>query len=221
LSVDSIEQALLGRLQSMGLQDVLRQTPDGWQLISPDEGERPVVLDLEKEFLQWKRTLTSFRDQPLYRALGVKGTELPFVLDATCGLAGDSLQLLAYGCRVHSWERHPVPALMLLRAHSAWQHAVKERWSLDLVDFSIPSDVQILYFDPMYSEVSKKALPRKEMRIFREVVGQDTDAVEVAERLRAQKKRLIIKRPPKSSELLPGVSFAQEGKAVRFDVYLP
>ena len=32
-----------------------------------------------------------------------------------------------------------------------------------------------------------------------------------------QKKRLIIKRPPKSSELLPGVAFAQEGKAVRFD----
>lgn len=221
MSVTLIEQALLGRLQSMGLQDVLRQTPDGWQLISPDEGERPVVLDLEKEFLQWKRTLTSFRDQPLYRALGVKGAELPYVLDATCGLAGDSLQLLAYGCRVHSWERHPVPALMLLRAHSAWQHAVKERWSLDLADFTIPADVQILYFDPMYSEVSKKALPRKEMRIFREVVGQDTDAVEVAERLRAQKKRLIIKRPPKSSELLPGVSFAQEGKAVRFDVYLP
>jgi len=219
--VTSIEQALLGRLQALGLQHVLRQTSDGWELISPDETERPVVLDLEKEFQQWKRTLTSFRDQPLYRALGVKGAELPYVLDATCGLAGDSLQLLAYGCRVHSWERHPVPALMLLRAYEAWQHAVKERWSLDLVEMNVPSEVQSIYFDPMYSEVSKKALPRKEMRIFRQILGQDTDAVEVAERLRAQKKRLIIKRPPKSSELLPGVAFAQEGKAVRFDVYLP
>jgi 16S rRNA (guanine1516-N2)-methyltransferase len=221
LSVASIEQALLGRLQSMGLQDVLRQTPDGWELLSPDEDERPVLLDLEKEFQQWKRTLTSFRDQPLYRALGVKGAELPYVLDATCGLAGDSLQLLAYGCRVHSWERHPVPGLMLLRAYEAWQHVVKLKWTLELETFAIPEEVSIIYFDPMYSEVSKKALPRKEMRIFREVVGQDTDAIEVAERLRAQKIRLIIKRPPKSSELLPGVAFAQEGKAVRFDVYLP
>lgn len=221
MTVASIEQALLGRLYSMGLQHVLRQTPDGWLLVSPDEGERPVLLDLEKEFRQWKRTLTSFRDQPLYRALGVKGTDYPCVLDATCGLAGDSLQLLAYGCRVHSWERHPVPALMLLRAYEAWQHAVKSEWTLDLETFVIPAEASIIYFDPMYSEVSKKALPRKEMRIFREVVGQDADAVEVAERLRAQKKRLIIKRPPKSGELLPGVAFAQEGKAVRFDVYLP
>jgi 16S rRNA (guanine1516-N2)-methyltransferase len=205
----------------MGLQQVLRQTPDGWELLSPDESERPIHLDLEREFQQWKRTLTSFRDQPLYRALGVKGAELPYVLDATCGLAGDSLQLLAYGCRVHSWERHPVPALMLLRAHEAWQHAVKSKWTLDLESFEIPEEANIIYFDPMYSEVSKKALPRKEMRIFREVVGHDRDAVEVAQRLRAQKKRLIIKRPPKSSELLPGVAFVQEGKAVRFDVYLP
>ena len=50
MSVALIEQALLGRLHSLGLQHVLRQTPDGWELLSPDEDERPVRLDLEKEF---------------------------------------------------------------------------------------------------------------------------------------------------------------------------
>ena len=221
MSWDQIEQALLGQLKSLGLEGKLRQSPDGYELLSNDPQEKPVVLNFEQEFLQWKRTLTSLRDQPLYRALGVKGGELPFVLDATCGLAGDSLQLLAYGCRVHSWERHPIPGLMLLQAYVAWQHEVKSRWSLELTQFTVPSDIQVIYFDPMYSDVNKKALPRKEMRIFREVLGQDEDAQEVARKLRHHGKRLIIKRPPKADPLIEGVAFAQEGKAVRLDVYLP
>lgn len=215
------EQRLLGQLQALGLTESLRLVEGLWELLSPEEGERPVRLDFTSDFEQWKRTQVSLRSQPLYRALGVKGAELPFVLDATCGLAGDSLQLLAFGCRVHSWERHPVPALMLWRAFHAWQHEARGRWSLEVGPFTIPEGVQAIYFDPMYSEANKKALPRKEMRIFREVVGPDEDARLVAAQLRQHGVRLIIKRPPKAQELLSKPSFAHVGKAVRFDVYLP
>ncbi len=216
-----IEQDLLGQLKRLGLEGSVQFVDGFWELKSPNENENPVRLDLERDYLQWKRTLISLRDQPLYRALGVKGDERPYVLDATCGLAGDSLQLLAFGCRVHSWERHPIPALMLLRSYHAWQHELKAKWTLDLINHSLPEGIQVLYFDPMYSEVSKKALPRKEMRIFREVLGMDQDAKEVASYLKSLNKRLIIKRPPKSTPLIEGVSFSQEGKAVRMDVYLP
>lgn len=215
------EQALLGRLQALGLTHVLELTEQGWELLSDDPLEKRVVLDFEREFQQWKKTLVSLRQQPLYRALGVKNNQLPVVWDVTCGLGGDSLQLLAFGCRVISWERHPIPALMLGRAYAMWENPVRQRWKLDLEGSTPPSEAQVIYFDPMFSEVNKKSLPRKEMRIFREFVGQDNDAVDVAAQLRDLRKRLIIKRPPGSGELLPGVSFAQETKAVRFDVYLP
>lgn len=215
------EQALLGHLEALGLTHVLELTAQGWELLSDDPLEKRVVLDFEREFQQWKKTLVSLRQQPLYRALGVKNNQLPVVWDVTCGLGGDSLQLLAFGCRVISWERHPIPALMLGRAYEQWKNPVREHWRLELPGTTAPEEAQVIYFDPMFSEVNKKSLPRKEMRIFREFVGQDSDAEDVAAQLRALKKRLIIKRPPGSAQLLAGVSFAQESKAVRFDVYLP
>jgi len=213
-----IEEALLSQLSDT---QNIKLTDKGYALISPDPKERDVLLDFETEFMQWKKTLTSFNSQPLYRALGVKGEKRPFVLDATCGLAGDSLQLLVFGCRVHSWERHPIPALMLLKAFENWHNPIKEKWSLELQDFTVPEGVEVVYFDPMFKEANQKSLPRKEMRIFREVVGADEDAIEVARKLKDLKRRLIIKRPLKSDPLIENPSFAQSGKAVRFDVYLP
>ncbi len=79
----------------------------------------------------------------------------------------------------------------------------------------------VTYFDPMFDGPEGSALPRKEMRIFRSVVGEDRDAEGVAAELRGLGRRLIIKRPLKGPPLLPGAEFSQEGKAMRFDVYLP
>lgn len=217
----AIEEALLSQLSDRSLNECLNQTDSGYALLSPKPKERSVELHFEKEFLDWKKTLTAFKSQPLYRALGVKGDHKPFVLDATCGLAGDSLQLLVFGCRVHSWERHPIPALMLLKAFETWDNPIKEKWSLDLLHFTVPEDIEVIYFDPMFKEANQKSLPRKEMRIFREVVGSDDDAIEVAQEFLLLKRRLIIKRPLKSPPLLENPSFQQSGKAVRFDVYLP
>ena len=214
------EQALLGQLQELGLTSALELTESGWELKSSDPLEKNVVLDLERDYQQWQKTLISLRSQPLYRALGTRNNQMPKVWDVTCGLAGDSLQLLAFGCEVISWERHPIPALMLLRAYNRWDNQAKARWRIDFQRELPPEEAQVIYFDPMYSEVNKKALPRKEMRIFREVVGQDSDAEAVARELLSYKKRLIIKRPPGANLLLPNPSFQQEGKAVRLDVYL-
>ncbi len=219
--IDAVERDLVHRLEELGLSHLMERGAEGWLLKSTEAKEKPVRLNLENEFLHWKQSLRAFNSQPLYRALGIKGQHRPKVLDATCGLAGDTLQLLVYGCAVHSWERHPIPGLLLWQAYNAWQNPVKERWNLEVMEFTVPADVEIIFFDPMYSEVNKKSLPRKEMRLFREVIGQDADAPEVAQKLRSLGKRLIIKRPPLASPLLPGVSFEQSSKAVRLDVYLP
>ena len=126
-----------------------------------------------------------------------------------------------FGCSVVATERHPLPALMLLRAFEQWQNPLKHNWKLDLTGGDHQEEVDVLYFDPMYNGPESSALPRKEMRIFRDVVGGDDDAEKQGERLRKMGKRLIVKRPPKAPVLMPNPSFSQEGKAVRFDVYLP
>lgn len=222
LSHSRLEKILLERLESLGLAEQLRLVDGQWELLSTRVGERPVRLDFAAELRMLKPSLLSLRQQPLYRALGSKGGVMPKVLDVTCGLAGDSLMLLAFGCSVVAWERHPLPALMLLRAYEVWQDPEKQRFELDLEpNHQLPEGVSVIYFDPMYNEGPSSALPRKEMRIFREVVGADQDAQTVAKALREHGKRLIVKRPPKAPRLMPGEAFSQEGKAVRFDVYLP
>lgn len=218
---ETIEQTLLRRLADLGLAQRLRLTDGSWQLVSEVGNERPVRLDFAAQVQQLRPTLTSLKAQPLFRALGSKGGQRPKVWDVTCGLGGDALLLLLCGCSVVSTERHPLPALMLLRAYEQWRDPLKDQWLLDLSGKEYGTESEVIYFDPMYNGPESSALPRKEMRIFREVLGGDEDAQEVAQRLRAMGRRLIIKRPPKVPELLAGVSFAQEGKAVRFDVYLP
>lgn len=221
-SPTTAEEALLWQgLEAAGLTQHILLGEQGPELRSPQEGERPVRLDFDADFAQWQRTTQAKRSQPLYRALGVRNNQLPVVWDVTCGLAGDSLQLLALGAKVVSSERHPLVAFLLSCAYQRWVHPIKAHWRLALQLTTPPPEAQVIYFDPMYSESNPKALPRKEMRVFRELVGEDHDAVSVAEGLRQQGLRLIIKRPPKAAPLLAAPHFAQEGKAVRFDVYLP
>lgn len=215
------EQSLLIRLRELGLEHQLRLHEGAWELLSDTPGERAVRLDFNRQERQLKATLNSLRDQPLFRSLGSKGGLRPKVWDVTCGLGGDSLMLLSFGCTVISSERHPLPALMLLRAYELYEGEMKARWQLSLDGADHGDEVDVIYFDPMYNGPESSALPRKEMRIFREVVGEDQDAEVVAKRLAERGKRLIIKRAPHGPLLLPQPSFQQEGKAVRFDVYLP
>lgn len=216
---EMLEQDLLDDLRARGLEDRLRRFEGGWELPSDRPGEHAVRVDLEGVSTQLARSLRSLREQPLFRALGSKGGVRPRVWDVTCGLAGDSLLLLHMGSAVVSTERHPLVLLMLLRAYDQWENPLKIQWELS--PFGPPQEWDVTYYDPMFSEPHGEALPRKEMRIFRSVVGEDRDAAEVAAELRGLGKRLIIKRPLKAPALLAGAAFAQEGKAMRFDVYLP
>ena len=79
----------------------------------------------------------------------------------------------------------------------------------------------VVYLDPMYPESGKTAAKRKEMRLFRELVGEDLDIEELLEvALNTAKKRIVLKRPLKAPKLLkPNTIY--KGSTIRFDVYLP
>ncbi len=154
------------------------------------------------------------------------------VLDGTAGLGRDSLILAALGCRVDMYERNPAVRQLLLdgldRATMSLEVMdVTARMNLHEEDFIAASQaledesVDVVYLDPMFPERSKSALVKKEMRVFKQLIGCDDDADQLFEpAFRVAKHRVVVKRP-KSAPFLAGQtpSLQMKGKSGRFDIY--
>jgi hypothetical protein len=225
----TLEEELVNECQKLGFEDLLIKDESGsWAVKSrqPLALERPLVLDLKSDFERLKSSLHSLRQQPLYRALDLSKNRGLEVWDVTLGTAQDTLLMLALGTKVISTERHPLVELLLLKSFQdaqleGWNHWFKWR---ELTFEKRFEDVFAVYFDPMYEDHPQKRLSQKSMRIFRELIGKDEDAVQVAVSLsqwaKKLKKRLVIKRSLKSSFLIEKPTHSILGKTVRFDVYL-
>lgn len=219
---DSLEQDLYGLNEKLGLGPRLKLMDGVWSFLSDDPKEAPMRLDLNYEFTYHERTFktAAMTKEPLFKALGLKGGSLKYVIDASCGLGGDTLLMLAMGGKVTSYERHPLPALLFYSAFLHWKHPARER--LDFVFGKVPEGLtaHVIYFDPMYGESQAKAKPRKEMRILRDILGVDNDAVSEGKRLKDLSPRFVVKRPIKSDDLLEKPTMSFKGKSTRYDVWL-
>ena len=190
----------------------------------------------------------SGRGQAIAKAIGLKkGRALPAVWDLTAGLGRDSFVLAWLGCRVTALERDPrIHALLvdgLQRANAVDEYAagLGDRLQVLHAD-AIPwlaqqkDPVDVIYLDPMHPERRKSAQVRKEMRMFRDLVGSDPDANQLfTAAMRAAEvvgaSRVVVKRP-RNGELLsleegqsdaaagPGPNHQFQGKTTRFDIYL-
>ena len=162
------------------------------------------------------------------RAVGVKSGRTPAVFDATAGLGRDAFVLASLGCEVTLCERVPVVWALLedgLRralkdpetAPIAARMALLRGNALEWIEHLRP---EVVYLDPMYPIKVKSALPKKEMRLFHGLVGQDTDAAQVLEvALKLGCARAVVKRPLHAEPLLNRAHTRLEGKNVRWDVY--
>lgn len=159
----------------------------------------------------------SIYKQPLAKALGIKkGQDKPHIIDATAGFLSDSLLIMSFGCSVSAYERHPVAAALI-------SNAIKIN-NLDIEFYFKDSsqmdfNAEIIYFDPMYSEKNEKTRPKKQMQIFRQLIGPDIDAEEKAKILKSKCHRLVIKRSIKSMPLLQNPQMTFDGKSTSYDVY--
>lgn len=173
------------------------------------------ILDKHKYFF----TKNSFYKDPLARALGLKkGKERPDVLDATAGMMGDSLLMYSYGLRsLTCAERNPLVAILVLNAIKVSNLDVNFHFGSYICD----KEFDVIFFDPMYDVINKKTAPKKEMEIFRQIVGKDQDAKEMASNLKLKAiERLVIKRSSKAPFLLEAPSHTIKGKSTSYDVYL-
>ncbi|RDH89267.1 MAG: 16S rRNA methyltransferase [endosymbiont of Seepiophila jonesi] len=181
-----------------------------------------------------RRQFGGGRGQPLARAVGLKKGLNPTVLDATAGLGLDAFVLATLGCKVQLVERSPAIAALLqdgldraLEDAAARQIAARmELFSADAIIFmrglKEAYRPEVVYLDPMYPHRKKSALVKKEMRVFRSLVGDDPDAAELLRTAReCAIARVVVKRPAKADflgEAEPTMSIKSPN--TRYDVYI-
>ncbi|MDP8098729.1 class I SAM-dependent methyltransferase [Pasteurella atlantica] len=192
-----------------------------------------IAVEFVKGTMAHRRKFGGGRGEAIAKAVGIKKNIFPTVIDATAGLGRDAFVLASIGCKVQLVERHPVVAALLedglQRAYIDDEIGQLMRQQMQLLSVrSIAelnpkiSKVDVIYLDPMYPHKQKKALVKKEMRVFQHLVGEDLDAdqfLETAKNLAS--KRVVVKRPdyaPFLADQKP--DFSQKTKNHRFDIYL-
>lgn len=171
--------------------------------------------------------------QLVARAIGLQKTRASLhVVDATAGLGQDAFVLAGLGCQVTLFERNPVIHALLadglaraalntecapIVARMTLRQGSSEAWLAAAPEGA----ADVVYLDPMFPHRDKSALVKKEMQVFRAVVGDDDDAEALlAAALKAARYRVVVKRPRKA----PGIAGPEpatriEGKSSRYDLY--
>ena len=87
-------------------------TDQGVELRNADEPKvGGVKVDFASDALTFRRLHGGGKKEAIARAVGVKGQNVPSVLDATAGLGRDAFVLASLGCNVSMVERSPIVSL--------------------------------------------------------------------------------------------------------------
>ncbi|MBM5458333.1 class I SAM-dependent methyltransferase [Pseudomonas sp. P66] len=192
----------------------------------------PVRVDFVEGAAAHRRVFGGGSGQMIAKAVGVAQGVRPQVLDATAGLGKDAFVLASLGCQMTLIERQPLVAALLedglaRAAGDAEVGPIVARMQL-LTGNAIErmrswqgEPPQVIYLDPMFPHRDKSALVKKEMRVFRPLVGDDLDAPALLEAaLALASHRVVVKRPRKAPIIEgPKPSHSLEGKSSRYDIY--
>lgn len=211
----------------------LQVSAQGLQLVElKDKAPGPVRVDFVTGALAHRRQFGGGSGQLIARAVGIQPGVRPRILDVTAGLGRDAFVLAALGCEVLLIERQPLIAALLedglrragedplvapvvARMRLLWGDAIAlmEGWQTELP--------QVVYVDPMFPHRDKSALVKKEMRLFRPLVGDDPDAPALLRQaLALASHRVVVKRPRKAESIMGAPPhYRLEGKSSRYDIY--
>ena len=191
-----------------------------------------VRVDFVEGAVAHRRLFGGGTGQMIAKAVGVQPGVRPQVLDATAGLGRDAFVLASLGCAMTLIERQPLIAALLedglARARQsvevapiAAQMRLLQGNAIELLSAWADEAPQVIYLDPMFPHRDKSALVKKEMRLFRPLVGDDLDAPALlAAALALASHRVVVKRPRKAP-CIEGAkpSYVLEGKSSRYDIY--
>ena len=192
----------------------------------------PVRVDFVEGQAAHRRLYGGGSGQMIAKAVGIAPGVRPQVLDATAGLGKDAFVLASLGCQMTLIERQPLIAALLedglargLRDSEVGP--IMERMRL-LTGNAIErmrawegEAPQVIYLDPMFPHRDKSALVKKEMRVFRPLVGDDLDAPALLEAALALATHRVVVKRPRKAPIIEGVkpSHSLEGKSSRYDIY--
>lgn len=212
----------------------LHYDDQGLSLRKTDEPKLGAInVDFVTGAVAHRRKFGGGKGQSIAKAVGLNKGATPVVLDATAGLGRDGFVLASLGCKVILHERHPVVAALLFdglqRAYDDLEIGAWMRDNMSLVFGSshtllaqCQSAPDVVYLDPMFPHREKSALVKKEMRVFQELVGGDSDADDLLEfAYPLASKRIVVKRPdyaPFLNDKTPSMQI--KTKKNRFDVYV-
>lgn len=203
-------------------------------LLSPEDSLPSLSINFDDEKLTYRRKHGGGKKQALAKAIGIKSTPYPTVLDATAGLARDAFILASLGCQVTLYERNPLLFTLLNDAIYQAQHSIDDELvgisqRMDAAQYDIlalsgkkTEKFDIVYLDPMFPEKKNSAKVKKEMQILQSLIGKDLDAdllLEAAKKV--ARKRIVVKRP-KQAPFLNNERPSHQliGKSNRFDIYM-
>lgn len=185
------------------------------------------AIDFINDKAQYHRHFSSPNKELIAKACGY---QLGFrkVLDLSAGFGVDAVFLARLGFSVTAIERNEL--LFKVLSESWAQDKQKLKWDLNFINADSKhfltelkvGEFESIYYDPMYPEKNKSALPPKNMQILQSLVGSDeadTDIVELA--LAKCSRRVIVKRPLQAPPIKPHPNLQVLGKMVRYDIYLP
>lgn len=238
------------RLAQLDLQSQFNDLPNvdslsGWQgdyqyllaciegtlkLIPANKKLQPLLVDFTTGTMGYRAQQNVRNEMVVKAVLGRDKQTIPSVIDATAGLGRDSYLLAVLGCQVTMLERNPIVSALLSDGLARFlkqdEYGIAARMSLDKTDSNtalatIMTPVDVVYLDPMFPKREKSALVKKEMQIFKDIVGPDADSdgLLAAAKIVA-KKRVVVKRSSKAGFLADAKpTYSLEGKSSRFDIY--
>lgn len=211
----------------------LQLGPGGLQLQELGENASgPVRVDFLEGAVAHRRQHGGGTGQMIAKAVGIQPGVRPTVLDATAGLGRDAFLLAQLGCRVTLLERHPLVGALLADGLARALVDPDVGPIVRRMDFRLGNAIEILgewsdaapqviYLDSMFPHRDESSLVKKEMRVFRPLVGGDDDAAKLLEAaLALATHRVVVKRPRKAPSIegvQPG--YVLEGKSSRYDIY--
>lgn len=179
-----------------------------------------------------RRKFGGGKGQMIAKAIGIQSGISPTVLDATAGLGRDAFVLATLGCQVTLIERQPIIATLLedglMRAMLDVEISfIIQRMKLlkgsaiDLMKNWSEEIPQVIYLDPMFPHRDKSALVKKEMRLFRPLVGDDLDASSLLEEALALASHRVVVKRSRKAPAVEGIApnYSLEGKSSRYDIY--
>lgn len=184
------------------------------------EGFSPLFVDFNSPML--KRRTESAKKQGIIRAC--KPAPNVQILDTTAGWGRDAALLAAFGANVLMLERDPMMAALLSDGLERMQLSnltLRHQDARAYLQTLHPADYpDVIYIDPMHPERQKAALVKKDMQALQQLIGTDSDAMELLQlALPRSSQRVVVKWPQRSKPLITP-NFSINGKTIRFDVYL-